>query len=91
MSKQKDLSNRNTPTKKVARPYPLLIAGILLTIFIAFLPSLRDGLIFWDDPEYITNNPYTKAFDLKEIFSAYYMGNHPLTLLAMQLNINYSG
>src|ERR1700760_315720 len=60
-----------------------LPSAILAITFISFLPSLKDGLVFWDDNLYITDNPYTKAFNLKEIFSAYFMSNyHPLTLIS---------
>ncbi len=70
----------------------LILAGILGITFIAYLSTLNNGLIFWDDPEYITNNPYTKAFDLKEIFSAYYMGNyHPLTLVSYAIEYKLFG
>src|ERR1035438_566572 len=61
---------------------PLTI--ILVITFIAFLPSLRNGFVLWDDPEYTFENPFLKDFSLSRIFSfsTFYMGNyHPLTLL----------
>jgi len=61
---------------------PLII--ILAITFIAFLPSLRNGFVLWDDPEYTFENPLLKNFSFSKVFSfsTFYMGNyHPLTIL----------
>lgn len=92
MKKQKDIAQNKTIPLKEPKPDILLIAGILFLTYLAFWPSLNNGLIFWDDPEYIVNNPYTKSFNLREIFSAYYMGNyHPLTLLSYAIDYKLFG
>lgn len=92
MKKQKDITPNKTIPQTEAKPDIVLVAGILFLTFLAFWPSLNNGLIFWDDPEYILNNPYTKSFNLREIFSAYYMGNyHPLTLLSYAIEYKLFG
>ncbi|MBL4623936.1 MAG: tetratricopeptide repeat protein, partial [Flavobacteriales bacterium] len=58
--------------------------SILGITFLAFLPSLWNGFVLWDDPEYVFQNPFFKDFSFATVFSTdtYYMGNyHPLTIL----------
>ena len=62
----------------------ILLAFIILITLVVFLPALRNGFVFWDDPEYTYENPLLKDFSLGKVFSfsTSYMGNyHPLTLL----------
>ena len=90
--------NKTVSAKKTVTPVNnsnlnwILPIAILLLTFISFLPSLSNGYVFWDDPEYVINNPYTKSFDLKAIFRNYYMGNyHPLTMVSYCLEFKFFG
>jgi len=93
MAKQK-------PKSKTAKPIPVktiikkdytfywLIAGLLLTLIVYF-PSLTNGIMDWDDKEYL-NNPYVNNLSLSgivKIFFVYIHGNyHPLTLLSLGID-----
>ncbi|MEI7661045.1 MAG: tetratricopeptide repeat protein [Bacteroidota bacterium] len=62
----------------------ILLAIIVAITLVAFLPTLRNGFVLWDDPEYTFENPLLKNFSFAKVFSfsTSYMGNyHPLTLL----------
>ncbi|MEZ4884970.1 MAG: tetratricopeptide repeat protein [Chitinophagales bacterium] len=71
-----------------------LILSIVLT-FIAFLPSLSNGITSWDDNIYITENPMIFEWsveNLKAIFSQPVAGNyHPITMLSLAINYQFSG
>ncbi|MCX6250442.1 MAG: tetratricopeptide repeat protein [Bacteroidetes bacterium] len=60
--------------------------GVLAIVFFIFRPFLQNGLINWDDPEYILQNKTIMNFSpdsIRHIFSSYFMGNyHPLTMLS---------
>jgi tetratricopeptide (TPR) repeat protein len=67
------------------------IVVVILITFIAFFPILRNGSVFWDDPEYIFHNPLMAA-SLKVVFTRYYLYNyHPLTILAYTLEHKFFG
>lgn len=67
----------------------LLLTGILIVTFLAFIPALFNGFVEWDDPSYIRDNILLRHFSLKNlkaIFATYQMGNyHPLTILSYNL------
>ena len=66
----------------------ILLFIILSVTLVAFFPSLGNGFVFWDDPEYTYENPLLKDFNLARVFSfsAFYMGNyHPLTITWLYL------
>jgi len=66
----------------------VLLLFILAITFVAFLPSLSNGFVFWDDPGYVYENQSLKEFNFFKVFSfgSYYMMNyHPLTLLWLHL------
>ncbi len=82
------LDKKDPSSSKVNTLIPVFI--IVLITFIAFLPSLRNGFILWDDPEYTFENPLFKNFSISKIFSfsTFYMGNyHPLTILWLHWEI----
>ncbi len=70
-----------------------LIAIVAITV-IAFLPTFKNGYVFWDDPEYILHNPLMTA-PLKVVFfssSSYYLANyHPLTILVYTFEHSFFG
>jgi len=69
---------------------PLFI--ILLLSFIAYLPVLQNGFVNLDDDQYIQENFLIRTINLKEIFSAYFMGNyHPLTMLVLAIEYKLFG
>jgi protein O-mannosyl-transferase len=86
MSKKEKTNKQSASTNHVVvtenkNIFSWLWASVIIT-FIAFFPALNNDFVVWDDPEYVLNNPYIKGFDLKKIFSDFYMGNyHPLTML----------
>ena len=58
-----------------------------LTItFLCFLPSLQNKFVNLDDPQYITENPVVKNFNvenIKAVFSEQFVGNYqPVTMLS---------
>jgi hypothetical protein len=61
----------------------------LLTLLV-YLPSLLNNFVELDDPTYILNNPYIRAFDgkfLKWAFFDFYLSNwHPLTWISHALD-----
>jgi len=64
----------------------LVLSALLCLTLIAFLPSLSNSFITWDDPEYVHENPHLRDFDLSTVFSTFFAGNyHPLTLLWLYL------
>ncbi|PCJ84389.1 MAG: hypothetical protein COA57_09320 [Flavobacteriales bacterium] len=66
--------------------FRILIISILGITALAFYPSISNEFIFWDDPEYILNNPHIKEINLKNLFGEFYFGNyHPLTMLSYSL------
>ena len=67
-----------------SRNISIVLASILGLTFLAFLPSLWNDFVLWDDPEYVFQNPFFKDFSFATVFSmdTFYMGNyHPLTIL----------
>jgi tetratricopeptide (TPR) repeat protein len=86
--------NSTTPNNLKTENYSIkyllkYIFGILAITFIAFFPSLQNDFVFWDDPEYVLNNPFIKELNLGKLFdfSTFYMGNyHPLAMVSLALD-----
>ncbi|MFZ4520751.1 MAG: tetratricopeptide repeat protein [Bacteroidales bacterium] len=68
---------------------PLLIA----ITFIAYLPSLKNEFVNWDDIVYIMNNEMITTFsweNTRKIFSTFFMGNyHPFILLSFSVDFHF--
>jgi len=68
---------------------------ILIITCTAFIPSLENSFVNWDDNVYVTENSLIQELSLekvKEIFSSYCSGNyHPLTLLSYSIENYYFG
>ncbi|MEI6816259.1 MAG: tetratricopeptide repeat protein [Bacteroidota bacterium] len=95
MKKAEKKTGTKPPIQKSATKqlnyWPYLI-GILVLTFIVFLPSLMNGFIEWDDPEYTYKNPYIKDLDLAKIFGNFYFSNyHPLTIVSYCLEYKFFG
>ncbi|MCB0768967.1 MAG: glycosyltransferase family 39 protein [Flavobacteriales bacterium] len=69
--------------------------GLVVITFLVYGGATGNGLLNWDDNEYITDNPYLKDLSwpgIKGILSAYLVGNyHPLTLLSYALEYAWAG
>ncbi|MCX6304735.1 MAG: tetratricopeptide repeat protein [Bacteroidetes bacterium] len=82
--------------KIISKEANLLNWKVLLLIavsFIAFIPSLNNEFVNWDDIVYIMNNDMITTFSwahLRQIFSTYFMGNyHPFILLSFSLDFHF--
>lgn len=77
------------PAKKTALAAALIPAVVA---FCLYIPSLGNGFVAWDDPEYIYGNPNIKSFDLGWAFTAFVGGTWlPLTLLSFALDYSIWG
>ncbi|MGB0930656.1 MAG: tetratricopeptide repeat protein [Chitinophagales bacterium] len=101
MATRKKSSARTQKSSKSSKPWwqnrqinQWLIFSIIVT-FIAYLPSLSNGITYWDDNMYVTENPMIFGFgseNLKAIFTQPIAGNyHPVTMLSLALNYQFSG
>ena len=75
-------------------PYALS-AAVFLWTFIAFIPSLFDGFVVWDDPAFIMTNEIIRGFGpshLKQMFFGFIEGNYaPLSLLSWAVDYKVWG
>jgi tetratricopeptide (TPR) repeat protein len=81
------------PISKEVNIISVKLALILLVAFtfITLVPSLRNGFVFWDDPQYVTENPYMGA-SLHTFFSTYWLSNyHPLTMMGYSAIHHFAG
>ena len=66
---------------------------ILITVFAAFLPSLKCGFINWDDYKYIVDNTAITSLSLtslKTIFTSFFVVHYqPLTILSYSFDYQY--
>jgi len=66
-----------------------------LITFLAYIPSLGNGFVNWDDPGYVYDNPAIRSIDahfLKLIFTKPILSNwHPLTMLSYGLDFLFLG
>lgn len=87
-------SDQAPPSRSGLRDAITIVALVVLT-FLVYGSATSNGLLNWDDNEYITDNPYLKDLSwtgLKNLFGAYLVGNyHPLTLLSYALEYAWSG
>jgi tetratricopeptide (TPR) repeat protein len=76
---------------------PRLIALLLaLATLLVFLPAGRYHFVNFDDPDYVTDNPFVKNglswTDLRWAFTAFHSGNwHPLTWISHQADCELFG
>lgn len=65
-------------------------AAVALVTLLLYLPALRCGLLIWDDPLYVINNPHIRSLGPKFLrwaltdLSAHYW--HPLTWLSLAID-----
>lgn len=62
---------------------------MVIIVFLAFLPALKNDFVNWDDDKYITDNYTIKSIssqNIKNAFTKIYVGNwQPLTMLVYML------
>ena len=77
------------------RPVQASLLVILLATFVAYIPSLSNGWVIWDDPDYVTENTliYQLSWpNIKAIFTEQIAYNyHPLTILSLGINYAFAG
>jgi protein O-mannosyl-transferase len=87
------------PKQEVPRPRSsgkatdLAIAALLvIAIFAAYAQTLHFGFVNYDDPDYVTENPYIKSADVAWAFTHSFAGNwFPLTWLSHMLDVELFG
>lgn len=88
---------RVPPPKKRAGitryPKPLIIIAFVVVILMtaaAFLPSLFNGFVLWDDDEYVLNNEAIRHFsfdNMKTIFTKAFVGTYcPLVMITYSID-----
>jgi tetratricopeptide (TPR) repeat protein len=68
--------------------YPYLIGFmIIVTAALVFSKLFNAGFLSWDDADYVTDNRDVHEFNLKALFTKFYVGNyHPITMLNYALD-----
>ena len=71
----------------------LWLGAILVTTLVAYVPSLGNGFINWDDDVYVTKNALVRhPENLQQMIETPVGGNHhPLTMYSLALNYRISG
>jgi hypothetical protein len=68
------------------------MAAILVLTFAAYVPSLGNGYVNWDDNYYVTLNPLVAHPTLSGVLTTQVAANwHPLTIASLALNYRLSG
>ncbi len=96
---EKQVQQKPVPKGENGNKLNMLLFGIIALTFIAYLPALKNGFLFWDDPEYILKNPYISNVPFMQHFTGYpqqgnpyYMGNyHPLTMVSLSIDHSFFG
>ena len=82
-----------TTDKKTSLNIAFCTCLILAIVFVAFFPSLKCGLVNWDDDNYVINNTSITSIsvpNLKSIFGSFFVGHYqPLTILSYLLNYQF--
>jgi tetratricopeptide (TPR) repeat protein len=75
-------------------PKSILILFILIFVFLAFLPCLKNGWVNWDDQEYVLEDTLIRSFswhNLQAIFTQPQLDNyHPLSRLSYALEYHFA-
>jgi tetratricopeptide (TPR) repeat protein len=95
---QKNIKKAPAPVaiKPISKDVDFISVKLALILLVAFtfitlVPSLRNGFVFWDDPQYVTENPYMGA-SLHTFFTTYWLSNyHPLTMMGYSAIHHFAG
>lgn len=101
-TQKKTVKKKQIPkTQKIKRPAIntsqalIWLVVILIATFIAYYPTLDNGITNFDDNLYITENPYLQRLGndgVSLMFSEYYMGNyHPLSMISLAIDYEIGG
>ena len=73
----------------------LLVCLLAALVFTAFLPSLKNNFVNWDDNFYVTDNRVIRSLSLeniKTIFTSFYNSNYqPISVLSYSLEYYFYG
>ena len=70
----------------------LALGAILALTFAAYVPSLGNGYVNWDDNYYVTLNPLVANPTVEGLLTTQVAANwHPLTIASLALNYRLSG
>ena len=103
VNKQTIQQKKKAPLKPVSVTHEptyarlLVVLVILVVTFMAFFPSLKNGLLkTWDDQAYVTSNELIKSLSGNNIVKIFkedkglYANYHPLTTLSLAVNYHFS-
>src|ERR1039458_975677 len=68
-----------------------LLIGLVLPVFLAYLPSLYNGFINLDDSDYILSLRSLSFADIKTLFTSFREGYQPLSLLSLGIERHILG
>jgi len=72
-----------------------MMCGVMFITFLVYLPSLKNGFVYWDDHVVLLENPNYRGFDwprLKWMFTTGFMGHYqPLTWLSYAVDYTLWG
>ena len=78
---------QNEPVKLPFKASYLYIALICILFPLVFAKLFSAGFVSWDDAEYVLDNKDVHDFNLKALFTKFYVGNyHPLSMLSYAVN-----
>lgn len=85
-----------TKKKQTAKSKPvnpvLFLMVVLAATIVAWIPSVKNDFVNWDDIIYVMNNEMIQSFswvNLQTMFTRFWMGNyHPLTIFSFAVDYN---
>jgi tetratricopeptide (TPR) repeat protein len=78
---------QNNPQKLSLKGTYLYLVLLCLVFPLVYLKLFSAGFISWDDAEYVLDNKDVHDFNLKALFTKFYVGNyHPLSMLSYAIN-----
>jgi len=92
-SPEEPLTKRRPKTRRTPRAGRglLWLCAALAVTFVAYIPSLRNGFINWDDNFYVTENTLIVHPTWSGLLTTNLGGNyHPLTMASLALNYKLS-
>ena len=94
----KAASPRKDATQSVSPPNPMVwlwVALLAAWVFIAYMRALDNQFVDWDDPTYVTENPYLQPANQENLHvllrSVVSLNYHPLTMATLWWNAANSG
>jgi Tfp pilus assembly protein PilF len=86
-ARRKQTTPRPRPSTFSPSRWRLSFFAILLLTFAAYVPSLDNGYVHWDDTYYVTGNPVVSNPTVRGLLTTPVAANwHPLTMASLALN-----